>query len=123
MDQIQLDKIKLKLETELAQIKSDLSQIAEPDKGDHAPGEYVTKFPDYGEDEDSELTDYSPSEVEDYTRDLSVTGTLEKRLHEIEAALKRLNAGTYGICNKCGKQIPTDRLKINPEADTCVQCV
>jgi RNA polymerase-binding transcription factor DksA len=30
--------------------------------------------------------------------------------------------GKYGICEKCGKMIDTDRLAINPEATTCIDC-
>lgn len=122
MDQKLLDNLTQKLEAEQAQIKSDLAKIADPDTQDHVPGDYVTKFPNYGDDEDSELTDYSPSEVEDYSIDLSVTGTLEKRLHTVESALARMKAGSYGRCLKCGREISVERLTANPEAETCVQC-
>jgi DnaK suppressor protein len=43
-------------------------------------------------------------------------------LTEIDAALARLDAGTYGICERCGRQIPLDRLEVRPIARTCVSC-
>lgn len=43
-------------------------------------------------------------------------------LHEIESALERWDAGTYGICVKCGKQIPHGRLEARPFAQECVPC-
>lgn len=45
---------------------------------------------------------------------------LEKELVEIDAALARLAAGTYGICEKTGKRIPAARLKIEPAARTAL---
>lgn len=45
-----------------------------------------------------------------------------KRLTAIENALKRINEGRYGICLKCGKKIPEDRLRALPSAVLCVAC-
>ena len=41
---------------------------------------------------------------------------------EIDAALARIEAGTYGACTKCGSQIPEERLELRPFARTCVTC-
>lgn len=41
---------------------------------------------------------------------------------EIEAALARADAGTYGICTVCGNPIPPGRLEARPAAATCVAC-
>lgn len=41
---------------------------------------------------------------------------------DLEAALDRMDAGTYGICARCGRQIPAARLEIRPGAATCVAC-
>lgn len=43
-------------------------------------------------------------------------------LTEIEAALARLDAGTYGDCRRCGKPVPVERLEILPYARCCVGC-
>ncbi|MBX6765574.1 MAG: TraR/DksA C4-type zinc finger protein [Actinomadura rubrobrunea] len=40
----------------------------------------------------------------------------------MEAALARLDAGAYGLCQDCGAQIPADRLEILPYARCCVPC-
>lgn len=39
---------------------------------------------------------------------------------EVEAALVRLDAGTYGVCVDCGQPIPDARLEVRPEAARCV---
>jgi RNA polymerase-binding transcription factor DksA len=41
---------------------------------------------------------------------------------EVEDALHRVDAGTYGICARCGRPIPAPRLEARPMATTCVDC-
>ena len=45
-----------------------------------------------------------------------------KRLKLIDAALTRIQQGKYGLCMKCGKRIPQDRLEAIPYALMCVAC-
>ncbi|HWQ34171.1 MAG TPA: TraR/DksA C4-type zinc finger protein [Blastocatellia bacterium] len=45
------------------------------------------------------------------------------RLQQINAALQRIDNGTYGICVRCGKQIDPKRLDAEPTAITCMQCL
>jgi YteA family regulatory protein len=62
--------------------------------------------------------------TETYDRELDYT--LEENsqhvLAEIEAALKRIEEGTYGICSNCGNQIPEERLEALPWATLCIDC-
>ena len=44
----------------------------------------------------------------------------EQILNEIEAALRRIEAGTYGTCTACGKQIARERLEAYPWASLCI---
>lgn len=48
--------------------------------------------------------------------------TARSALTEIDAALARLAAGTYGMCGGCGKQIPPARLRVRPRTSVCVPC-
>ena len=43
-------------------------------------------------------------------------------LDAIERAAKRLEAGTYGRCLRCGESIPAERLEALPAAETCLAC-
>jgi len=45
----------------------------------------------------------------------------QQTLVEIDAALKRIEDGTYGICEVCGKPIPPDRLRAIPWAKLCIE--
>ena len=45
-----------------------------------------------------------------------------RRLADIDAALARREAGTYGICETCGRPIGAERLAARPAARTCIDC-
>lgn len=47
---------------------------------------------------------------------------LKKDLKEIESALKKIKKGTYGICERCKKQIAAERLEVKPQAVYCLKC-
>ncbi len=47
---------------------------------------------------------------------------VDKSSIQIKKALTRIKLGKYGICEKCGKMIDTDRLMIMPETTICVSC-
>jgi len=44
------------------------------------------------------------------------------KLSQIEAALKRIDNKSYGLCQDCGEAIPEKRLLHNPHFQTCVSC-
>jgi DnaK suppressor protein len=46
----------------------------------------------------------------------------EAHIVEIDAALTRLDAGEYGICERCGRRIAPARLEARPTSRTCVTC-
>ena len=59
-----------------------------------------------------------------YDRELGYTleENSEHVLSEIDAALKRIDEGTYGTCTNCGKQIAEERLEARPWATLCIDC-
>jgi RNA polymerase-binding protein DksA len=62
--------------------------------------------------------------TETYDRELDYTleENSEHVLADIDAALKRIEDGTFGICTNCGKQIPEERLEARPWATLCIDC-
>jgi RNA polymerase-binding transcription factor DksA len=48
--------------------------------------------------------------------------TLQRKLDDIEHAIKHAQVSGYGICEKCGTQIDPERLEIFPETTLCVDC-
>ena len=54
-----------------------------------------------------------------------LTGLAEaaaSELHQVDDALTRVEAGTYGVCANCGRPIPAGRLEARPFAEHCVSC-
>ena len=76
--------------------------------------------------ESSELSkiDQHPAELgtETFERELELTTLtiVEGELRDIDDALRRLDDGTYGICEECGKPIDEARLEAVPWARYCV---
>jgi RNA polymerase-binding protein DksA len=55
-------------------------------------------------------------------RRTALNDRLEGTLEQVEAALERIQAGVYGKCQHCGKDISPGRLHVLPYADLCVEC-
>jgi DnaK suppressor protein len=55
-------------------------------------------------------------------RDLALSAQALAAVEEIDRALAKIDAGTYGVCEKCGESIPKERLKALPYAALCVKC-
>lgn len=72
-----------------------------------------------------ELTEASDdtewASAEGHTRSALVASTRQS-LEDLTAALRRIEEGRYGSCEKCGNTIPRERLEILPHARTCVPC-
>lgn len=85
-------------------------------KDSEFPGGFRPKFDEAG----TEQTE-NASEVEQFGNDLAVTEDLTARLQQVEAALSRIEAGTYGQCFIGGEEIEEARLVAEPAAMNCVR--
>lgn len=78
-------------------------------------------------EETGELSGYDnhPADLgsEMYERSLSFTLSEheEQELEEVDYALQKMQAGTYGICESCGRDIPYERLEAMPTARYCMK--
>jgi DnaK suppressor protein len=52
----------------------------------------------------------------------ALSGQLTETLQDIEDALAKFDAGTYGRCESCGQPIPEPRLEAMPAARLCISC-
>jgi DnaK suppressor protein len=55
-------------------------------------------------------------------RDLALSAQALAAVEEIDRAFEKIDLGTYGVCEKCGENIPKERLKALPYAALCVKC-
>lgn len=62
------------------------------------------------------------TDIAEQERDLALIGTLQERMRDVDRALERLDAGTYGICERCHEAIMPERLEARPFATLCVNC-
>ncbi len=62
------------------------------------------------------------SHVFEQQRDLALRDHNQVHLAAIDAALARLDAGTYGSCTSCHRAIPPERLEALPWAALCIDC-
>lgn len=62
------------------------------------------------------------TEVFTRERNLALRSNAQELLVSVEAALQRLEAGTYGICARCGSPIAAERLEALPSATFCITC-
>jgi DnaK suppressor protein len=71
-----------------------------------------------------EVTDAEEQSVNDFVRDveLALIEMTAETLGQIDLALQRLEAGTYGACAQCGAEIAEARLKAVPFATLCRAC-
>lgn len=61
-------------------------------------------------------------EAEEFGNRLGVIQALKERLSNVSAALEKINADKYGICEKCGQEISSEVLKADPESQYCRDC-
>jgi DnaK suppressor protein len=71
--------------------------------------------------DDSGFSDRSHS-TQERSRLISVVQSLRSDLTDVERALGRIDAGTYGTCERCGKPIDPARLEARPWALLCIDC-
>lgn len=53
---------------------------------------------------------------------LNMHSGLEAELETVDAAMAKIDAGTYGACEVCGEPISADRLEALPWAISCINC-
>lgn len=58
----------------------------------------------------------------EWSRAVALEEAARREIAEIDEAVKRWEAGTYGVCVDCGRGIPIARLRVRPFATRCVSC-
>ncbi len=76
-----------------------------------------------GRDNSADLASFAETGTDSFNLEtaLNIASTESERLHDIMDALKRIEKGTYGICEGSGKPIPKKRLEAFPSARYCVE--
>lgn len=107
-----IQKQKNKLEQDLESTKKEIQMLKEDDP-----------FADPDHANDNAAVD---SDVREETGHMNIEAQvkeMERRLEDINLALKKIEKGTYGICEKTNKPIPQARLELVPEARFAIDAV
>lgn len=79
-------------------------------------------------DETGELADYdnhpadAATETYEREKDLAMDENIDDMIESIDRALEKIEAGNYGICDRCGNEISKGRLEVIPYAAFCIEC-
>ena len=121
MDEKTIKTLKEKLKKQKLDIEKELDRFAKRNK--KIKGDWNAKFPKWNiESAGSSALETAADQVEEYGKLLSLENKLETHLKSVVSALEKIKKGEYGICENCNKKIPTIRLKVYPEARTCLKC-
>jgi RNA polymerase-binding protein DksA len=110
----ELEDLRTRLQAEEVELQTQLTTIEE-DTFATTQSEMVG---DVGLDDESADAGTATFERE---KDLSIENNVRDLLQKIERALKRIEAGTYGTCDRCGKPIEKPRIKALPYVDLCIK--
>lgn len=111
-----IEDLKKKLEEEKNSIQKELESFAQEDP--NLKNNWDAKYPNREDGDKDEEAD----EVQEYDNMLSLEHSLELKLKDVNSALEKIQNGTYGVCENCGKEIGEERLLACPEAKTCLKC-
>jgi DnaK suppressor protein len=109
--------------TELAQVRKELEGDAIGLRADIArvESQIADRLGDAAGDAGDDQADAAANAFE-REHDLALTANAQDLLDQTERALDRIDAGTYGVCESCGKAIGKARLLAFPRATLCVEC-
>jgi len=110
-----MDEVRERIQKELERVMDRLRQLGGAVVIEEFPGALGDNSP--FADPTEEVQVQGEREVSFATRSLLV-----ERANRLAAALERLSAGEYGVCEECGEAIAPARLKVMPEVTTCVRC-
>jgi RNA polymerase-binding transcription factor DksA len=104
------------LDDERTRLQAILGALEEETAGVTGDGDTFTEL---------SLADQHPADIGTETFELekgmSIRNTVEAELTDIDRAFRRLEEGTYGQCEACGRKIPQSRLQAIPGARFCVK--
>ena len=115
MEKKLIDELKEKLEEQKKSVQKQLESFASEDP--NLKHNWDTKYPNREDGDKDEIAD----DAQEYDNMLSLEHTLELKLKDVSLALEKIESGTYGVCEKCGKEIEKERLKVAPEAKFCIK--
>ncbi|HET7628770.1 MAG TPA: TraR/DksA C4-type zinc finger protein [Bacillales bacterium] len=104
-----------------------LERKRESEKRLHGGADFGLSVPFASSQSSGELSQYDNHPADEATavfereKDWALLNQVREELRDVNVALKKMDAGTYGICEATGKRIPLERLQAIPTARTIVE--
>lgn len=112
MNKTDIERFKKRLTEEKSLLEKELSKIGRKDASTPGGWDPAKSKMDIDSADENEVAD----KLEEMEENSGILNNLEDQLKEVNAALKRIQDGTYGIDEKTGKPIDPARLEANPSA-------
>jgi len=103
------------LENELKTLQKELESVGHINPDNPKDWEASSGDVDVNASDSADIAD----NIEGYESNTAILKQLERQYNDVKRALKKIDAGTYGICEVSGQPIELDRLEANPSARTC----
>jgi RNA polymerase-binding protein DksA len=113
---VDLQEARTRLERERTRLLGSIDSAESELRQESAGGEDVGELSSI----DQHPADHA-TETFELEKDLSIVESNQEQLHDIERALARIENGTYGSCERCGRPIGEERLEAKPAARFCVE--
>ena len=114
MTSAQLERFQARLLKERAEAEERFAEF------DHAMSEVRAARSDASADDEHDPE--GPTMTQEWSQRTAVLADVTAELSDIDRALARIAAGTYGVCTRCGKRITVARLDARPTAELCIDC-
>ncbi|MDQ3728281.1 MAG: TraR/DksA C4-type zinc finger protein [Actinomycetota bacterium] len=108
-EELDLDAIESRLRMRLSEVDAEIAELTKPPEGNAGIS--------FGK----RVGDGTTQAIGRFT-DVGIANDLQGIKERIERALEKLDEGTYGMCDNCGKPIVAGRLHAAPESALCIEC-
>ncbi|MFA6601471.1 MAG: TraR/DksA C4-type zinc finger protein [Candidatus Paceibacterota bacterium] len=112
MNKKDLERFKKKLITEKGQLEVELGEVGQNHSAKDQGWEATSSKIEVDAADENEVAD----KLEEYEENSGILKRLKEQLNEVDAALDRVEKGTYGTCETCGQPIEIERLEANPSS-------
>jgi len=114
MDEKVMAEIVARLEADLERLEASIAELVANHRDSQSEASGENAYRDHMADQGSAT----------FERELDLVFEENEReaLEAVRSALARVKAGTYGVCTRCGAEIPPGRLNAVPTATLCIKC-
>lgn len=114
MDVKRTNALRTALQAELERLEDEIREMEESGRDSLSEASGENAYRDHMADQGSATFERE--------MDLTFEESARRRLQDVRAALARIEAGTYGTCERCGADVPFERLEAVPTAKLCIGC-